>query len=205
MSIHTPSLSSSAESAISARLSDLADRPNYAKRELMETLAGSGPNALEVALPHDVYNLPLNSLVKAAEPDDAEQVGRRCLVTSGGATVASVELPDPDGEKGVVTTHGQFTEATADAVRGIQDASEVESGDFDLRMLRIPALYLMALWLKDRQGRNDIFVPLEPAPPELEAGARYSWNELRTHLEKPAQMRLAQDEEDETRGPQETM
>lgn len=202
MSIHTASLSLAAKSAISDRLSDLADRPNYAKRELTETLAGAGPKALDIAIPHDIYNLSLTSLVEAANPDDAEPVGRRCLVTSGGATIASVELPDPDGAKGVITTHGGFTEATVEAVHGIEGLSEVEGGDYDLRMLRVPALYLMALWLKDRQGSDDIFVPLEPAPSELEAGARYSWERLRTQLKEAAQTRLAQEDEQEGPGPE---
>lgn len=196
MTIHTASLSPAAKSAISDRLSDLADRPNYASRELTETLAGAGPEALDIALPHDVYNLSLTSLIKAANPDEAEPVGRRCLLTSGGATVASVELPDPDGGEGVVTTHGGFTEATVEAVHGIENSSETEGGDYDLRMLRVPALYVMTLWLKDRQGSDDIFVPLEPAPPELEAGGRYSWDRLRDQLEEPAQRRLAQEKQE---------
>ena len=39
--------------------------------------------------------------------------------------------------------------------------------------MRIPALYLMALWLHG-DGPNDCVLPLPPAPPYLEAGKRYS-------------------------------
>ena len=36
-------------------------------------------------------------------------------------------------------------------------------------MIRVPALYVMALWLKDLDGDADIVVPMAPAPPFLEA------------------------------------
>lgn len=186
MSLHTPDLSDSAQEAIRTSLADLASRPNYATRELSRALGAAPEPELAVAAPHDIYNLSLSALVESAAADSAEQVGRRCLVTSQGEPVATVELPDPSGEEGVVTTHGRFTKATADALGAIEGSSEVDDGDYDLRMLRVPSLYLMALWLKDRQGEDDIFVPLTPAPSELEAGTHYSWDDLRTRLKEPA-------------------
>lgn len=194
MSLHTPDLSDSAQEAIRTSLTDLAGRPNYATRELSLALGETPEPEIAVAAPHDIYNLPLSALVEPAALDSAEQVGRRCLVTSQGEPIATVELPDPSGEEGVVTTQGRFTKATADALGAIEGSSEVDDGDYDLRMLRVPSLYLMALWLKDRDGENDIFVPLEPAPPELEAGTHYSWDDLQALLREPA-ARLLEDDD----------
>ena len=38
-------------------------------------------------------------------------------------------------------------------------------------MLRAPALYLLALWLRDKDG--DRLVPIAPCPPSLKAGEAY--------------------------------
>jgi hypothetical protein len=200
MSLHTPDLSSSARDAINTGLADLASRPKYAKRGLSRAMAGAPEPDLAVAAPHDIYNLPLSALVESAKPDSAEQVGRRCLVTSQGEPIATVELPDPDGESGIVTTHGPFTKSTAEAVGSVESSSEVADGEYDLRMLRVPGIYLMALWLKDRQGQDDIFVPLSPAPAGLEAGARYSWDDLQAQLKEPA-TRVIADERKQRPGP----
>ena len=39
--------------------------------------------------------------------------------------------------------------------------------------LRIPALYVMALWLKGENGAADIIMAMTPAPPELIIGEAY--------------------------------
>jgi hypothetical protein len=185
MSLHTPEFSHAAREAISTGLAELAGRPKSARRGMSEAL-GAPDAKLAVAAPHDIYNLPLSAVAESAPPDRAKPVGRRALVTNQGEPIATVELPDPDGESGVVTTHGPFTESTAAAVGSVQSESKVADGEYELRMLRVPGIYLMALWLKDKQGQDDIFVPLAPAPAGLDAGTQYSWNELQTQLKGPA-------------------
>ncbi|HEU4905251.1 MAG TPA: hypothetical protein VFT19_03945 [Solirubrobacterales bacterium] len=187
--------------AIDASLADLAERPDFSKRPLARALAAESEPDIAVALPHDVYDLALETFEHSPGLTAAELVGRRCLVTSDGAPVATLELPDPDGARGVVTTHGPFTEATAEALRAAEDSGKVADGDYDLRLLRIPALYLMSLWLKDQQGKDDVFIPLAPAPAGLDGGAIYNWDEMRSHLAGLAEQRLATSE-DETPGPE---
>ena len=57
-----------------------------------------------------------------------------------------------------------------DALGTAESLEMVASAPVELRLLRVPALYLSALWL---HGERDVFIALAPAPPPLEAGAVY--------------------------------
>jgi hypothetical protein len=62
--------------------------------------------------------------------------------------------------------------------------------------LRLPAVYLMALWLKDRSEDDDLLVPLAPTPPGVEPGRSYDESELFALLRDQARSRP--DDSDET-------
>jgi hypothetical protein len=55
----------------------------------------------------------------------------------------------------------------------------------------MPALYIMALWLKDLRGSDDRLLPMPPAPRFLRAGRFYAAAEFTGLLTGPAQRRLA--------------
>jgi hypothetical protein len=81
-------------------------------------------------------------------------------------------------------------------VREVEGWPVVADGEYDLRVLRLPALYLMALWLKDRDGHADLLVPLDPPPTGIEAGRGYAADELLGELRERARSLLdSQDEE----------
>ena len=92
--------------------------------------------------------------------------------------VATAEVVDPEGNAGVTTTRGPFTAATVTTIDEVEGWDEVAEQDFEMRLLRIPALYLMTLWLHREDYVGDLFSPLEPAPEGLDPQARYSWGEL---------------------------
>ncbi len=193
MTLHTPDLSEPALRAIQDGVDRLASRPEYADR----ALGGADPASLEAAVPHDVYTLGLEAVAAGEALDAAEPVGRRVLVMEGDRAIASAELADPDGGGGFSATEGPYTEATADAVAEVETWPVVAGGEYELRVLRLPALYLMALWLKDRDGDDDLVVPLDPAPPGIEAGRGYSADELLGALRERARSEL--DSADDTR------
>jgi hypothetical protein len=53
----------------------------------------------------------------------------------------------------------------------------------------------MALWLKDDAGKDDLIVPLDPAPVGIEPGRAYDVDELLGELRERARWRL--DESDD--------
>ena len=186
MTLHTPELSASALRAIQDGVDRLASRPEYRDR----ALGGADPASLEAAVPHDVYTLGLEAVAGGKGLDAAEPVGRRVLVMEGDRAVAAAELADPDGGGGFSATEGPYTEATARAVAEVEAWPVVAGGEYELRVLRLPALYLMALWLKDRDGDGDLVVPLDPAPTGIEAGHGYSAGELLGELRERARLQL---------------
>jgi hypothetical protein len=182
MTLHTPTLSDAALRTLEQGLGELAQRQGFEDRRL----AAAAPAALAVAAPHDVYSLGLEDLAAGRGLEAAEWVSRRCLILDGDHPIAAAELPDPDGANGFTTTEGRFAATTATAIQGAEDAP----GEYELRLLRIPALYLMALWLKDRNGTDDVLVPLDPAPAELQPNERYSDQQLLERLRDRARSRL---------------
>jgi hypothetical protein len=192
VTLHTPGLPEPALRAIQEGVDRLAGRPEYGDR----ALGGADPAALEAAVPHDVYTLGLDAIAGGKGLGSAEPVGRRVLVMEGARAVAAAELTDPEAGEGFSATEGPYTETTARAVREVEAWPVVADGDYDLRVLRLPALYLMALWLKDRDGDADLLVPLDPAPTGIEAGRGYASGELLGELRERAQSLLdSQDEE----------
>ena len=62
-----------------------------------------------------------------------------------------------------------------------------------MRLLRIPALFVVCLWLYAENG-DDEFQPLAPAAPPLRSGQSYSWEQFREALLEPARQKLSFDD-----------
>jgi hypothetical protein len=93
-----------------------------------------------------------------------------------GAVLAAAEFPAGAGDPQGADAHlnaGPFAQATADAVRQAEALPEVHAGTFEVRLLRIAGVYLVALWLKSDGAGEDRLIPLAPAPSELAAGKAY--------------------------------
>jgi len=158
--------------AVRSHLSELAARPQFQERRL----AQAEPSRLELAVPHDVYTLGLDELSAGASLWDAQVVGQRFLVVDGDTPVSSAEVTPGGG--GFQANEGPFVAATLAAIEEAERDPDLTDGRYELRVLRIPALYLMALWLKDDDGDGDLVIPLAPAPEPLEPKRRYQPDEL---------------------------
>lgn len=86
-------------------------------------------------------------------------------------------------------SHGPFSKSAAAAIATLE-ASDDATDIFEVRLLVISALYVVALWL-----HHDVlparFLLLEPAPPGLETGHMYSWHGLLDALGPLARERMA--------------
>lgn len=183
MTLRPAALSDSALEAIRDGVAGLARRPEYRDRALGRA------EALDVAAPHDVYTLGLDALEAGQGLDAAELVARRVLIMRARDAVATAEL---DESETLSATEGPFAAATAAAISQVESWPAVAEGDYELRVLRLPALYFMALWLKDESGNDDLIVPLEPAPDGIEGGRGYDEEEIVGELRERARARLAE-------------
>jgi hypothetical protein len=57
---------------------------------------------------------------------------------------------------------GPFVAETDKAVKAIRKLPQLEAAGFERHLLRIPGLYVMALWL--HAPATDLLVPLAPSP-----------------------------------------
>ncbi|MFI6324107.1 hypothetical protein ACIBG8_41735 [Nonomuraea sp. NPDC050556] len=160
MPLHTPAPPSGIPETVREKLRSLAGQSRFTTPSL--SLAQEGD--LDVSTPHQVFTIGLDDIESGAGLDAARPVGWRYLITGGGEVIASAETAEgPDGTpEPAQFTEGRFVAATATAVRSARALPQLEKANFELRLLRIPALYLMALWL--HSPATDLLVPLAPSP-----------------------------------------
>jgi hypothetical protein len=188
MAIRAGDTPDGAVETVERHLSELAARPHFRGVRRLQTV---DPTDVALSAPHAVYHLGLDQLSGGAGLDTAEPVADRFLVMGANETVASAELARGGGFQ---ATEGPYAEATAAAIRAAEASPELADGNYELRVLRIPGIYLMAVWLKDEDGDGDVVIPLEPAPQPLEAGRHYSPADLLAELETLAKRRLEFDD-----------
>ena len=112
-----------------------------------------------VSSTHPVYVAGASDVVAERVLANARLVAWRALVSAGTA-LAAAEV-SPAGELASVT-EGPFVEGTSAAL----DVARRVDGE--LRLLRIPAVYVVALWVHGDDG-SDVLIPVAPAPPPLAA------------------------------------
>ena len=127
---------------------------------------------LQLAEPHQVFTLGLSDLAAGKGLDAAKPTGWRYLVQEGDNVLASAEtVVGLRGEQVFSAfNEGRFVDSSAKAMRAVREFPEVGQGGFELRLLNVPGLYVLALWLHETQGKGDFLVPLAPSPVETPAG-----------------------------------
>jgi hypothetical protein len=149
-----------AHPAVHAAVRRLRDRRKGAP------LGAQGGPALELALPHEVWDIPLDALAAGRGLGAARLTGVRHLVMEGHRVVAAAEAADaaPDAPH----LHlGAAATAMADAVHVAEALPDVLKGAFEPRLLRCAGLPLVALWLHGEAA--DLAIPLPPRPPGVDA------------------------------------
>jgi hypothetical protein len=184
MTLRVSEAPSESVEAIRGQLSELAGRAQFRHR----ALARANPVNVALAAPHDVYFLGLDELAQGASIEAARPVAQRFLVMDGDTAVASAEITGRDGS-GFQANEGPFVASTAAAIVRAEAAPELAEGDYEIRLLRIPALYFVALWLHDSGGHGDVVVPLDPAPAPFEPDRHYTPAEVLSELAGQARQR----------------
>jgi hypothetical protein len=144
---------------------------HHAVRRLLDRGRGRGLRGVaapQLALPHEVFDVPLDALAGGSGLEAARATGVRHLVMDGPRVVAAAESPDAAPE----TPHmhlGATAAATAEAVRVAEALPEVQTGSYEVRLLRCAALPLVALWLHGEA--RDLLIPLDPLPPGVTSRA----------------------------------
>jgi hypothetical protein len=153
-------------------------------RDLIERGAASSPalrraapDRLDLASPHRTYVLALDDLRGGGGLDAAQPLAWRYLAEQGGEVLAAVETLEEQDGRHVLSqvSYGPFVAGTVEALRAAARFSA--DADANVRLLHIPALYVMAVWLLRADGSSAL-IPIAPTPTGIEANRVYPADDL---------------------------
>jgi hypothetical protein len=174
MPITFPKAPRGADARLVAHLAELA-------RENKPPMAEVRMEELSHSEAHPVYFVPLDALTEGKLLKAAKQTSWRYLLVKGSAAIAEAELSS--GSRSAKTgksrsldflsfTRGPFASATVDALHAAERLPQVARADYELRLLNIPAVYLVALWL--HAAKDDILIPMGDPPAGLKRNEPYT-------------------------------
>jgi hypothetical protein len=179
------------------QLQDMAQQKHFT----VAPLAAAEPSKIELTSGHAVYNIGLSDLLTDKPITAAPFTAWRFIVNAGTPDSAAAEtLQDP--EQGIPifasVNAGPFVTGTIAALKALATDSAFAKGNWEGRMIRIPALYIMAIWAHEKKTNADLIRVTAPVPPYLDANKTYTWPEFKAALQQPAKQKLAND--DDTKG-----
>jgi hypothetical protein len=157
-------------------------------------LAESVPAELSITAPHPVYFVGLTDVAEGRLLSAATLTGWRYLVLAGeepiGAASVTVRADDENLQFSHIS-HGPFVRNTIEGISRAESLAEVQSNDYELRLLDIPGLYVVSLWL---HGNDDRIIPLPPTNRSLEPYRTYTEEQMLESLKQAAYDRLESEE-----------
>lgn len=141
---------------------------------------------------HPIATVGLQDVLEKRGVDSLTVSAWRFLIGGSETPAAALEMMVGVGGEPpriVSVNAGPFVDSTSSAISYAAKCTEAGASDFEVRMVRVPGLYMMALWLHSANA-EPFFVVLEPAPPGVEARHSYRWDDLVEALKGPAQERL---------------
>jgi hypothetical protein len=186
MAIHLPE---APPEALEAVRRDAPALLNAAPGGTMRAMAADLPQ-VNVTQPHRVFTATLQDVLDRRVLANArETTWRYFLVQNDNEPFAAAEVAENAVSH---VNEGPFVRGTADAMVRAEQAGGGSAQTYELRLLRIPALYTIAVWL--RAPGDDLLIPAAPAPPPLVANETYREESFTTALLPLAQTRNVQDE-----------
>jgi hypothetical protein len=154
-------------------LNEGLDRMPARRRNVFATMAAGGA-APSITHPHQVFVLTPDLLLSGRGLEAARPTGWRYLLNqptlalAAGTATASAEVAEREGRHEFQQLqYGWLGNATLQTIDAVQNDAAVNAGSYDLRMLRVPALRLDAIWLKNNNPGLDLVVPIASQDPRL--------------------------------------
>jgi hypothetical protein len=149
---------------------------------------------LTVEPPHAIYDLRADEIARGAGLESAHFTGVRHIVSVAGTPVAAAEVhTDAKSNAPLLANlnYGPFVPATTRAFHELSALGSVKQSQYEARLLRFSAIYVMAIWLKALDRGADVIYPLAPAPPELSPSKPYQAIDFLNAIRPLAQKRVA--------------
>lgn len=184
MPLRLPTPPQQGEGIILEALASAVNQPT----EIAAMVADAGPENLTTSAPHQVYFVGLRDLAQGRLLSAAQLKGWRYMLLKDEQPLASAELTG-GGEALDFSNfnRGPFVLSTMEGVGRAERLDPVLAEDFELRLLDVPGLYVVALWL---HGPRELIIPLPPTREELQPYAVYDEETFINLLQPPAERRL---------------
>jgi hypothetical protein len=114
---------------------------------------------LIIAAPHKRYTITLKNVLKG-ELDRASFSGWRFIVLDAMKPIATVSLRVDRKTRKLLFSHFGYGSFVRNTVKGIHRAEKLDDADYELRLLTIPGLNVVALWLAGK--KEDHLMPIPP-------------------------------------------
>ena len=117
--------------------------------------AGPAPSAQ-----HRVYTMTLGEVASGEHVKPARPVSWRAFLVQAQTPVAVAEVVESAGGQLATEasiTEGPLVEAATEAIEVAEHSNLVATGNFELRVLHVPAIYVLAIWL---HGSQELFIPI---------------------------------------------
>ncbi len=198
MPINTIALPPEAASEMEQAITRIASRPALSRAAPIvgrsAALASAARTTAPGAAPHlsaPVYTVELDAIATGRALRDTALLtlwGRLQPTDRGRFAIAEVLA---QGFHFSALTEGPFVDELDQEVSRLRTDTTMANRSLDLAMLRIPALHLNAIWLRDQAGNADVLIPIGQVYPPLRAGQRYAPADLIQALQ-PEAARLMQ-------------
>lgn len=175
-------------------LESLLSTPSSSIRTRTEELGESFEANIDVTSPHLVYSVDLNEVAEGRILSAARPTSWRYMLLDGESAQSAAELAIDDNGEVTWFSHvdeGPFVQAT---VAGVEFAERLEAelgADYELRLLSVPSVYLVAVWL---HGADDLLIPLAPSPGSLESDRAYTEEQIISGLLELIERRTANED-----------
>ncbi len=183
--------------ALRESLGALAERGSFSAGGLREARA----EQIGATTPHQVFNLTLEDARAGKSIERARSSGWRYLLSVDDRVVASAETESRKGARHAFShvNSGPFVAGTVEALAVAERVADEQEGELELRLIHVPALYLMSVWLHPSGDGDSVFVPIAPAPSGFEPNRVYTSEEFASRLAEVAKAQPELDPDD-TRG-----
>lgn len=151
-------------------------------------------NSAKIRDAHAVYDLGLDAIRAGADLTATKRSAVRYIVDDANKPIVAAEVLVDGNERATLLANlnsGPFVASSAQALSDLARSAEVKAGSFEVRLLRVAPLAVMAVWLKSDTAEPDIIYPIVPAPSYLKAGRLYSASDFLAALRPAAAARLA--------------
>ena len=144
--------------------------------------------------PHKMYTLELEDILSGEGLSRAKHVSWRYITED---SIVEVQRGENEGEfEFTEINQGMHVKDILEKLKIMEKHSKIKKGDYEVSMIMVPALYVMALWLQDKEKKDDIIIPVGLVHPHLAKHPHtlFTPDEFIKTLKKAAEKRAAFDD-----------